>query len=581
LIIEFVTAEHELAVSLDAPAVMPTGHSALLNATVRNLGLSNETNVELQLLINGSLISSVVIPELLTGSSHTLSYLWTATTEGTSSVTAYVIPVLGEDNVANNERTAVMSVVRPLIQPIEGQWANYTIAMPYGTMLLNTTYSRYISPIHMSVFLWMGVPSGNMSTSDWLTLNIVTRRVEAGMWRGYWYPLWIQTDVAMGSTVGILDRTGTVTESRYIEVGDYLVECWGLQVQYYSVLYTFWFDKVNGLVVAVDGVTPSYTETWRLTSTNVPLVYLPRLGIQIATESGAVGTAVTVAGVNAMPGSTLEIYWDNTCIGTAIADENGNFAYTFAVPPSTRGVHSITAVDLATGISDTKAFTVISAISVTPLSGPMGTKVQVTGLGFGANEHVVLTFEDMQIAEINTDDSGSFTATFNIPLALKGQYQIKAWYGNYCAQTTFIVTEVGELDVNIDVGTMYFKGETAEFYVQITFYGKPIDVATMDVKLYMPNGTITTLAYSRIATGLYRIRYTISGRGSMIGTYTVVVEVTQASSALDAYGTSIRAFIVKSTWERDAPKMAALSITSIGLIGSMLILWKREKKRNF
>jgi hypothetical protein len=571
--------EHDLYVHLEVPSYLLPDQSTILNATVENLGSNDEFDLELELRINDEVVSSVVIPELISGSSYTMSQEWTPTAEGPYNVSAYTPPVPEEMITANNEQTVVVSVVRPLIQPIEGQWANYAITQPYGSMLLNTTYSHYISSTQMQVYLEMRDMYGN-TMNDWLTLNIATRQVEAGGWSGLWYPLWVQTEVAVGSTVGILDRTGTVTESRYVEVGDYLVECWGLQVLQYDMLYTFWFDKANGLVVALDGASPyNYTQTWRLISTNVPLVYLPRLQIQLTPESGPVGAEVTVTGANAMPESTLEIYWDDAYAGTAVADENGNFAYTLAVPPSTRNMHIIEAIDLATGISHTKAFTVLSTLSVTPVSGPMGTKVQVTGLGFGADEHVVLTFEDMQIAEINTDNSGSFTATFNIPLAQSGQYEIKAWYGPYWAEATFTVTEPSELDIAIDVGAIYFKGETAEFYVQTAFNGKPMDVTTLSAQLYMPDGTTTTLTYNRIATGLYKILYTVSGKGSMTGTYTVVVEAAQTSSGLDAYGTSIRTFIVKPTWERELPRLAALSVTSIGLVGAMLALWKKEKKR--
>jgi len=570
--------EHELAVSLEAPDYVILGQSVSLNATVSNLGLNDEANVQLQLLVDGSLVNSVVIPELLTSSSYRLSYLWTPTIEGNYNITAYAVPVPGETDPTNNQRTRVASVVRPLIQPIEGQRANYTITLPYGTLLLNTTYSYYVTPIQMDVYLWMRDPYGNTGI-NWLLLNILNRQVEAGMWAGYAYPLWIEPDVTVGSTVRILERSGTVTGSRFIEMGEYLVDCWELQFQYYDMSYSFWFDKANGLVTAVRGTSPYGTEEWTLTATNVPLVYLPRLRIQLTPQSGTVGTEVTVTGVNAMLNSTLEIYWDNTHMGMATADEHGSFTFTLTVPPSTRDVHTITATDLTTGISDTKVFTVLSSISIAPVSGPMGTKVQVTGFGFGANEHVILTFEDMQIAEITADDSGSFTATCNIPLAQNGQYQVKAWYGDNYVQTTFTVTEVSELDVNIDVGAIYFKGETAEFYVQTAFYGKPIDVTTMNATLYMYDGTTRTLTYQRIATGFYRVRYTISGKTGMTGTYTLFVEAGAITNTVKAYGTSIKTFLVKPTWEKEAPKIAALSLTSIGLVSAMVMLWRKEKKK--
>jgi hypothetical protein len=424
-------------------------------------------------------------------------------------------------------------------------------------------------------------PYGHTQT-NWLILNILNRKVEAGIWQDLYYPLWIEKDVEIGSTVGLLQTSGTVTSSRFVEVGDYLVECWAAQIQYYDGSYTFWFDKAHGLVVAVDfkiSYYYNYTETWRLTATNVPLNYLPRIRIQTDPQSGPIGTDVTITGTHATPNGSLEIYWDNTPIGTRTADENGNFTYTFSVPSSTRGTHRITVLDLTTNVTDTSLFTVIPSISIAPSTGPIGTKAEITGIGFAANETLTLTFDDMQIGTAFTDSVGTFSATLDVPLSQSGQHLVKAWYGKDYAHTTFTVTDVSPLDVNMEVGAVFFKGETVEFYVQTAFRGRPIDVTSMTNTMYMADGTTQTLTYQRIATGLYKIKYTITGKSSMQGTYTLVVEASLIGNTLNAYGTSITTFIVKPTWEREAPRVAALSVTSIGLVSAMVLLWRKEKKQ--
>jgi hypothetical protein len=68
-------AEHELIVSVEAPNRIQPGESALLNATVFNFGQSDETNVTLQLLLNGTPAGSASIPDLSLGGSFTSSYL--------------------------------------------------------------------------------------------------------------------------------------------------------------------------------------------------------------------------------------------------------------------------------------------------------------------------------------------------------------------------------------------------------------------------------------------------------------------------------------------------------------------------
>jgi thermitase len=94
--------EHDLVVSLDTPAFVELGNSILLNATVKNRGLNNETDVTLCLMINGTVVSSAMIPELLVGTSYTINYLWTPTTTGSYNITVYVPPMPGEDNTVNN-----------------------------------------------------------------------------------------------------------------------------------------------------------------------------------------------------------------------------------------------------------------------------------------------------------------------------------------------------------------------------------------------------------------------------------------------------------------------------------------------
>jgi len=94
--------QHELVASLDVPKRLNPGEYTLLNATVSNRGLSNETNVELKLFIDSTLVGNVTIPQLLVDSSYTLSYPWTPTVQGVYNVTAYAPPIAGEEVTKNN-----------------------------------------------------------------------------------------------------------------------------------------------------------------------------------------------------------------------------------------------------------------------------------------------------------------------------------------------------------------------------------------------------------------------------------------------------------------------------------------------
>ncbi|TET63665.1 hypothetical protein E3J49_05810, partial [Candidatus Bathyarchaeota archaeon] len=102
--------EHELDVAVEAPFHLKPEDSTILNATVRNRGLNNETNVELFLFINGTEAMNLTISEFVNGTSYMINYTWTPMTEGTYNVTAYTPPVPGENVTVNNYATKLVIV---------------------------------------------------------------------------------------------------------------------------------------------------------------------------------------------------------------------------------------------------------------------------------------------------------------------------------------------------------------------------------------------------------------------------------------------------------------------------------------
>ena len=102
--------DHDLAAGLQAPVHVSPGESVLLNATAYNTGSNTETNVLLQLFIDDIEVDSLLISELVNGTSETLSYLWTPSVEDVYNVTAYVVPVLDEGSSANNRATKMVVV---------------------------------------------------------------------------------------------------------------------------------------------------------------------------------------------------------------------------------------------------------------------------------------------------------------------------------------------------------------------------------------------------------------------------------------------------------------------------------------
>jgi len=278
-----VERTHDLAVALEAPSFLEPNASILLNVTVQNRGIVNETDVVLRLLLEGSIVKSTVIPELLVGGSYVISYQWAPPTKGTYNITAYAPPVVNETLVRNNKVTISVVVTKPLIRPVEGQYADYTL---YSTDpntgkevysgQWNLTYVHYVSPYQINSTISMKDPT-NYTQSGWMIVNIFTRMVEddSGIyWNGMWFPGLIETNVTVGSPIHLLNGIVTITGSKLMSVCGLVIDCWEIRYDlfgYMDYLYKFYYDKTSGLWIELDVSYPQGTLKLVLTATNIPL----------------------------------------------------------------------------------------------------------------------------------------------------------------------------------------------------------------------------------------------------------------------------------------------------------------------
>ncbi|RLC79204.1 MAG: hypothetical protein DRJ03_23935 [Chloroflexi bacterium] len=267
---------HELTVCLEVPSFLEPGNSSLLNATVYNNGLNNETNVQIQLYINGKIVENQTIPLLVNGTSYTIQHLWAPTVKGTYNITAYVPPVPNENITINNIATKFVQVTYPLIKPVEGQYASYIYYYtdPYGdvsTCTMNFTYNHYVSPYEIYIDYVFEDPYGEIYY-EWMIVNIMNRYVEEGVWAGMWYPGWIETNITVGSVINLLYSTGIVNGSAVINIGIYPIDCWEVVTFEGECTYRMFYDKATGLWVKMIAVLPwGETGELLLIDTNVPI----------------------------------------------------------------------------------------------------------------------------------------------------------------------------------------------------------------------------------------------------------------------------------------------------------------------
>lgn len=186
-------------------------------------------------------------------------------------------------------------------------------------------------------------------------------------------------------------------------------------------------------VYATDGdaSTPAITFTLK-----------PRLRTDIS--QGAVGDKVDLDGTGFDYISGITVYWDNEPVPTPLvfSSSTGVFLTSIVVPPTTRGSHNIKARDNNQNAASA-SFEVTSSITVNPNSAGPGSTVSLVGRGFRASYVVSVNFNGTAIktqpTTITTDTTGSFSASFEVPGVVAGNYLVRASYDAYLATATLMV----------------------------------------------------------------------------------------------------------------------------------------------
>ena len=218
-----------------------------------------------------------------------------------------------------------------------------------------------------------------------------------------------------------------------------------------------------------------------------------------------------------------------------------------------------------------------------PNNGPVGTLVTVKGTGFPAVQYynlifptVAVTFDDMSIGS-TTNIGGSFTFTFNIPLAQAGLHEIKAtdFATGTNATTTFQVTTAqSALSMSLTVGTVYFPGDTAVTNLLVTSNGLPAGPSGLQINLTLtrPDNSKITLNATSIGRGLFKVSYPIP-KTALLGTY-LILAVAHDSGIGD--GSALASFEVKLPWlSAQGPTIAVAGAASIATIGIALVSWRK------
>jgi hypothetical protein len=272
-------------------------------------------------------------------------------------------------------------------------------------------------------------------------------------------------------------------------------------------------------------------------------------------------------------GTYVTITWDTTGIVA------GNYTISATVSLAPTEIDPTPADNMFTG----SKVTILPppVLTVTPISGSVGTKVLVQGSGFlspqfffFSSPSVDITFDD-QFVGFTFANNGKFNFTFDVPDAEPGPHFIKAiGFDGVHASTVFqVLPPTGSLVISVNTGTVYFPGDTVTIYVLATLNGSPLSTSGLQLQLgiFLPNGTKLTLSTTPIAAGLFKATYKISKTGPL-GTYAIVASA-HGSGGLDS--SALGSFEVKLSWLSSQGQNIIGVTTLAGVVSLVAVAWRK------
>jgi hypothetical protein len=249
-------------------------------------------------------------------------------------------------------------------------------------------------------------------------------------------------------------------------------------------------------------------------------------GANISPTSGPVGTQVTSSGASFSANRLVKIAMDGIQLAQSPTDTFGTFSVTFNIPASTGGAHTLTITDDI--FTSNPSFTVTSGVVLSPVSGPPGSQVTVSGSGFKGVTSTGLSLDGVSIATISTDSAGSFGTNAVIPAGAAGSHVFKANDGTYSATSSFTIKPAFTLSAG--------QGVTGN---QITATGAGFAAGTTVTIQSDPGGSVITKVDSD-AKGSFTLQFPVPQLNA--GSYTfTATDGTNPAGAPFTITASIRA----------------------------------------
>ncbi len=180
---------------------------------------------------------------------------------------------------------------------------------------------------------------------------------------------------------------------------------------------------------------------------------------------------------------TVNLFWNyqqtgQTQLTSVTADTYGSFFVT-VTPPNTayQGSVTVAAVGVTSHLTATSSVIQYPSISLSPAIGKPGTTVQVSGMTFGADESVSVTFQGATVATVTTQADGTFNTSFVVPAATGSGDQFVQANGAQSGQSAGgLFSYKPTLKITPNAGTagttITVNGKLFSAYAQVTLFWK-------------------------------------------------------------------------------------------------------------
>jgi len=245
----------------------------------------------------------------------------------------------------------------------------------------------------------------------------------------------------------------------------------------------------------------------------------------------------------------LDIYEQKSTISSSIAlgdSSDGEISRTFTIlevldeGEEEEDVHAgdyffYTTYTTTGNIQAVAEFTVTGIKQIDPEEGPVGTEVEIEGVGFDGNDDIVVTFGDDEIdiesGDDDTDSSGDFDCSIIIPESTAGEHTITVEDENdHIAEATFTVESAMTMDpTEGSIGsqvTVSGTGYGGSQDVTITLDDTQVTIADTD-----SSGSFTaTFTVPQVEAGTYDVEAEDEDGNSATASFTMSADVTLSTA---------------------------------------------------